>query len=131
MASTRTERRRAARGKIFARDPGSLKPFKRAIALHQQFVDTLAAAADALPIDRQIAVQALPPYVSRGHGGRYRVKQRIVGSRQFQDRSKYAPRLDTWRNPRAFKPVEDESRAEGLLFADIIVAKTAHDPRAV
>ncbi len=133
MASTRSERRRAARGKIFVRDPGSRKPFKRAIALHAKFVDTLAATAQALPFDRQIALSVLPAYVSRGHGGRHRVKQRQVGSRQFEDRSRYNPRTDTpaakaGRTPYKHAPGYDVR--ELVAFADSIVAKTKPDPRA-
>lgn len=121
---TRTERRRHAG---FSRMPGSGKPFKRAIALHKQFIDALAATAQALPIDRQIALSALPPYVSRGHGGKHRPTQRLVGSRQFEDRSRYSPA----EKKRPFHRAPDMSCQAGLAFAEAIVAKAKHDPRAV
>lgn len=90
MASTRTQRRRQA-GKFFIRLEGSSRPFVRAQALFQKIVDRFASMASALPIDRQLAMDVIPPYVSRGHGGRHRPMQRLVDGRAMQDRSKYSP----------------------------------------
>lgn len=97
MASTRTARRQLAGD--FVRLPGSRRPFKRMIAL----MDAMAAIVSKglLPIDRQMEIDALPPLVSRGHGGRHRVKQRLVDGRRMQDRSKYDPREEDVKHLRA------------------------------
>jgi hypothetical protein len=98
---TRTIRRLTA-GKSFVRDPGSNKPFKRAFALMERMAEIVGRGLQ--PIDRQIELESLPPYVSRGHGGRHRPKQRLVGGRQFQDRSKYDPREENTKHLRAPSP---------------------------
>ena len=139
MASTRTTRRTVARitRASFTRLPGSLKPFKRAIELHKQFIDTLASLADALPTDRQIAIEALPPYVSRGHGGRHRPNQRLVDGHQMRDRSKYDPRAEDVKHLRRPSAVtvkrapRPRGYEEGLYFAERLAAKTEHDAGAV
>lgn len=90
---TRTTRRLAAKraGKKFDHLPGSRQPFKHAIELHKNFIDTLAKLHGALPMDRQIAVNELPPYEPRGHGGKHRPTQRVIGGQWSRDRSKYMP----------------------------------------
>ena len=110
---TRKERRLQARqGRAkFVRLPGSSKPFKRAIKLHQEFIDTLAKYAQDLPVDRQIAVAALPTYTSRGHGGKHRTMQRKIGGAWSKDRSR----------PRSERAGHDIRPA--LAFVDAIAAK--------
>jgi hypothetical protein len=128
MASTRTTRRTVARitRASFTRLPGSLKPFKRAFRLMEKMVAIVDKGL--LPIDRQIELNALPPYVSHGHGGRHRVRQRIVGSHQFQDRSKYSPNEPKRRHA---PPAAGYSVPELVSFVDALAAKTKHDARAV
>lgn len=135
MASTRTQRRRASGD--FVRLPGSRRPFYRAQELHQKFIDQLAALADALPVDRQIALDALPPYTSRGHGGRHRPSQRIIGGAWSQDRSIYGPLDDTTAGlvarakQKMVRKSDGYDRAALMAFADSVAARTKHDPRAL
>lgn len=69
---------------------GSLKPFKRAGELFQRVCDVHAQHPDG-GVPLQIALTALPAYVSHGHGGKHRTKNRTITGRWIQDRSKYAP----------------------------------------
>lgn len=87
MASTRTARRQTAGS--FVRLPGSQRPFKRALALEAKVLAIVGKGL--IPTDRQLEIDALPPYVSRGHGGQHRTKNRIAGARWYRDRSKYDP----------------------------------------
>ena len=91
MTSTRTARRQAA-GENFIRLPGSIRPFKHATALGQKIIAIVEKGLQ--PLERQQELEALPPLRSRGHGGRHRTKNRLVGSRQFQDRSRYDPLVE-------------------------------------
>jgi hypothetical protein len=70
---------------------GSRKPFKAAIEFYGRLK---AAEAIADPAHRALALSALPPLRSRGHGGKHRVNQRQVLGRTMRDRSKYKPRLE-------------------------------------
>lgn len=125
---TRGARRLAARRERveFIRLPGSLKPFKRAFKLHQEFIDTLAKHAGDLPIDRQIAVSALKPYVSRGHGGRHRPKQRVIGGAWSRDRSRYAPaeedRKHSQYRPQAESPCDSDGQVAAPRDASLLPA---------
>lgn len=51
------------------------------------------ANAMALPVGelQHAALAAIGEYKSRGHGGKYRVMQRQMGSRAMQNRSRYSP----------------------------------------
>ena len=112
MASTRTERRQQAGD--FVRLPGSRRPFRRVHEYHQRWIDALAAAGP-LHIDQVAVARSFPPYVGRGHGGRHRTKNRIVGSQQFQDRSKYAPREENTKHltvPSQSQLAKNERRRE-------------------
>lgn len=127
MASTRTARRQLVGD--FVRLPGSRKPFRRSIELHQKIIDRLAELASALPTDRQIAMSAIPPYTSRGHGGKHRTKNRLIGAQWSQDRSKYDPRTeDTRRHAKRGPHTAPQDRGYDLAalsaYADGIAAKT-------
>ena len=85
----RTARRIEARhpGCEFIANAGSRHPFARANAL----VEKISATFGLAPLARQLALNALPEYTSRGHGGRHRTKCRVIGGQWSQDRSKYTP----------------------------------------
>lgn len=85
----RNRTRRRALGDVIERRPGSLKPFKASLALWKRIMSVIERGLS--PVDRQIELDALPRYTSRGHGGKHRTKNRVVGSRAFQDRSRYVP----------------------------------------
>jgi hypothetical protein len=70
--------------------PGSLHPFKHASALYTAIIETRARLQDNL-FELQQALAAFPPYVSRGHGWKGRIKNRTIEGRWNQDRSKYLP----------------------------------------
>jgi hypothetical protein len=63
-------------------------PFKRALALMQKIREIHERLKDKglLAIDQEIA--ALPPYRSRGHGGKHRTRNRQIGGRWAQNRSR-------------------------------------------
>ena len=130
MSSTRTARRQLAGD--FIRLPGSRKPFKAALKL----MDDMRAVVDKglQPLERQMELDALPALVHRGHGGRHRPTQRLVGSRQFQDRSKYDPREEDMKRhcglTKLREPVPGYSVPELLAYVDAIAAKTKHGARA-
>ena len=69
----------------FVRLPGSRSPFKRAIACIEQIQQVLGSGLKLL--ETRVALDALPEYRSRGHGGRHKPKHRL----NFEDRSKYVP----------------------------------------
>lgn len=73
----------------FTRLPGSRRPFKHLAQLEA----SMKAVVDKglQPLERQQELNALPPYVSRGHGGRHRTTNRLIGGKWYYDRSKYAP----------------------------------------
>lgn len=79
-----------SKDEVTARKPGSLKPFWRANRLFQKICDLHAQHPDG-GMALQLALGALPVYVSHGHGGKHRTKNRTITGRWNQDRSKYAP----------------------------------------
>jgi len=58
--------KRRRNGEVITRLPGSRVPFKHAMALMDQMA--LVVHKGLSPIDRQIELDRLPPYTSRGHG---------------------------------------------------------------
>ena len=73
------------------RKPGAAKPFKRAQAMFMQILALKQKLAHNLP-ELQIAINSFPPYVSRGHGWRGRIKNRTLsGVWRTVGRSKYVP----------------------------------------
>lgn len=89
----RKQRRADARtpwfGCRFDPQPGSRHPFARANALAMEMRGIFDKGLS--PVDRQLELNALPEYTSRGHGGKHRPKSRVIGGQWSQDRSKYAP----------------------------------------
>jgi hypothetical protein len=79
--------RRAAH--YYAPLPSSRSPFKR--VLHALETIQAIVLKGLKPIDQQIELDALPPYQSRGHGGKHRPTSRLIGGQWAQDRSKYTP----------------------------------------
>lgn len=69
---------------------GSLHPFKRAAELYTAIMECRAANQGAL-FELQQKLAEFPPYVSRGHGWKGRVKNRLIGAKWSEDRSKYSP----------------------------------------
>lgn len=69
---------------------GSNQPFKRAKKMYMDVLELKAKHQnDTLLL--QTLVNAFPAYVSRGHGGRHRTKNRTVLGAWNQARSKYEP----------------------------------------
>lgn len=85
-AIPKRRQRRAAQGKGFQPIHGSRKPFKRAVALTKQ-IDAASKIEDRA--ERLLAIAMLPVLRSRGHGGKYRTKQRTIFGRNMVDRSVY------------------------------------------
>ena len=83
---------RLRHGKIVKPEPkpGSRHPFKRAAKLYTEIMELRAAHTGPL-INLQIALGELPPYVSRGHGWKGRIKNRTILGSWNQDRSKTYP----------------------------------------
>ena len=71
---------------------GSLRPFKHAAKLYTEIMEARAAHTGPL-IDLQIKLSEFPPYISRGHGWRGRIKNRTILGCWNQDRSKPYPNL--------------------------------------
>lgn len=67
--------------------PGSAHPFKHAKAYYMHVLELKAEHANNLGL-LQLLINALPPYRSRGHGGKHRTKNRITIP---APRSKYQP----------------------------------------
>lgn len=72
------------------RKPGSLKPFRRASLYYTQVMELKAKWSHNL-VALQAAINAYPPYTSRGHGWGKHVTSRRIDGRWAQDRSKYMP----------------------------------------
>ena len=70
--------------------PGSRRPFKRASAMYMEALNLRTSMQNDLA-GLQMALSLLPPYVSRGHGWTGRIKNRQIGARWSQDRSKPYP----------------------------------------
>lgn len=70
---------------------GSLHPFKRAAKLYTEIMNLRAAWPAGNLIGLQIALGEFPPYESRGHGWKGRIKNRTFLGRWNQDRSKAYP----------------------------------------
>lgn len=66
--------------------PGGRRPFR---ALEVYVTGMRAAYAKPAGIERQLALAALRPLRHRGHGGKYRTKQRTIFGRNMVDRSVY------------------------------------------
>lgn len=85
----------AARKSTLARPPRtprvpSRHPFKALLDLRTK-VDRIRETFAFDSLDYQVAIAALPPYKGRGKGGGHKVRNRLVGGRWSQDRSKYKP----------------------------------------
>lgn len=72
------------------RKNGSLHPFKRASELYTAIIETRARLQNDL-FALQEALADFPPYTSRGHGWKGRIKNRTITGAWNQDRSKYVP----------------------------------------
>lgn len=93
---------------------GSLHPFKHASALYTAIIETRARLQDNL-FELQQSLAAFPPYVSRGHGWKGRIKNRTIEGRWNQDRSKYVPHQgNKERAKRVFYSLSPEQRAVAL-----------------
>jgi len=69
---------------------GSLHPFKHAAKLYTEIMETRSRLQGDL-FALQEALAAFPPYVSRGHGWKGRIKNRTITGRWNQNRSKPYP----------------------------------------
>jgi len=65
-------------------------PFKRAAKLYTEIINLRASMQNNLT-GLQLALSEFPPYVSRGHGWKGRVTNRLIGGQWSHDRSKYSP----------------------------------------
>lgn len=79
---------------------GSLHPFKRAITLGRRIIALQEEhfdpdASHGIPTALRLALAQLPEYISRGHGGRHRTKNKVIGGAWSQDRSIYTPHQNT------------------------------------
>jgi hypothetical protein len=110
----RRERRLKARaeGKTFKQVPGSNRPFKRERAL----LAAMKAIVDKglEPVDREAELALLPPYHSRGHGGRHRTKNRS-GTRALRDRSKYDPAQEDLKHAEAASRRHFSARVKNII----------------
>jgi hypothetical protein len=70
--------------------PGSRKPFKHASLLYSAIMEMRARMQNDLT-GLQLALSAFPPYVSRGHGGRHRTRNRTIGGIMNRHESKPYP----------------------------------------
>lgn len=71
--------------------PGSAKPFKRAQACYMHVLELKQQYGHDLML-LQALINGMPPYTSRGHGGKHRTKNRTLsGVFRTIGRSKYVP----------------------------------------
>ena len=119
---------RLRHGKIVKPEPkpGSLHPFKRAAKMYTEIMEARAAHTGPL-IDLQIKLSEFPPYISRGHGWRGRIKNRTILGCWNQDRSKLYPNPGRSEAARrvfhrmyphqraAIRQIENEVRAEAWI----------------
>jgi hypothetical protein len=81
--------RDAGRPPVIVKD-GSLKPFKHARAVFMAIMKTRVELQNNL-FALSEALTAFPPYTSRGHGWKGRIKNRQITGNWNQSRSKYEP----------------------------------------
>lgn len=79
----------AGRPPVIVKD-GSFKPFKHARAVFMAIMKTRVELQNDL-FALSEALAALPPYTSRGHGWKGRIKNRQITGNWNQSRSKYEP----------------------------------------
>ena len=72
-------------------EKGSLHPFKHAAKLYTEIMELRASAPPNKMLELQEALAVLPPYVSRGHGWKGRIKNRTILGCWNQNRSKPYP----------------------------------------
>ena len=70
--------------------PGSRHPFKHADTLYNEIVET-RARLQGNPLNLQEALSAFPPYISRGHGGKHRTRNRTIAGILRRHESKLYP----------------------------------------
>ena len=89
--SNNSKRRREARSLARPKttlEGGSLHPFKRAAKLYTEIMTLRAGWPAGDLFGLQLALGEFPPYKSRGHGRKGRIKNRTILGAWNQDRSK-------------------------------------------